>query len=92
MRFLVGILASVMRTGRQRRNLRLLGWLVLVFLGLLTAEATGLLDAGYRVMVGPLDDPDALEPLPAESELVLVGDGEAETRFIERFGRAAPAG
>ena len=37
MRFLVGILASVMRTGRQRRNLRLLGWLVVVFLGLLTA-------------------------------------------------------
>jgi K+/H+ antiporter YhaU regulatory subunit KhtT len=37
-------------------------------------------------------NPDALEPLPAESELVLVGDAEAETRFIERFGRAAPAG
>jgi len=35
MRFLVGIFASVMRTRRQRRNLRLLGWLGLVFLGLL---------------------------------------------------------
>ena len=37
MRFLVGIFASVMRTRRQRRNLRLLGWLGLVFLGLLAA-------------------------------------------------------
>lgn len=37
MRFLVGMLTSVMRTRRQRRNLRLLGWLLLAFLGLLTA-------------------------------------------------------
>jgi Trk K+ transport system NAD-binding subunit len=37
MRFLVGMLASVMRTRRQRRNLRLLGWLLLAFLGLLAA-------------------------------------------------------
>ena len=35
MRFLVGILASVMRTRRQRRNVRLLGWLLLAFCGLL---------------------------------------------------------
>ena len=32
-------------------------------------------------------NPDALEPLAAGSELVLVGDAESETRFIERFGR-----
>ncbi len=37
MRFIVGIFASVMRTRRQRRNLRLLGWLGLTFLGLLAA-------------------------------------------------------
>ena len=37
MRFMAGILASVMRTRRQRRNLRLLGWLGLAFLGLLAA-------------------------------------------------------
>jgi voltage-gated potassium channel len=35
MRFLVGIFTSVMRTRRQRRNLRLLGWLGLAFLVLL---------------------------------------------------------
>ena len=34
---MAGILASVMRTRRQRRNLRLLGWLGLAFLGLLAA-------------------------------------------------------
>jgi voltage-gated potassium channel len=37
MRFLVGILTSVMRTRRQRRNLRVLGWLGAVFVVLLTA-------------------------------------------------------
>jgi voltage-gated potassium channel len=37
MRFIVGIFASVMRTRRQRRNLRLLGWLGLAFLVLLAA-------------------------------------------------------
>jgi hypothetical protein len=89
MRFIVGIFASVMRTRRQRRSLRLLGWLGLTFLGLLAAfsvsfhwlmasegqehswvtgvecyvlatdhaEATPPLDADYRAMVGPLDDP-----------------------------------
>lgn len=36
MRFLVGILASIMRTRRQQRNLRLLAWLVATFLVLLT--------------------------------------------------------
>ena len=35
MRFLVGILASIVRTHRQRRNLRLLAWLGLTFVGLL---------------------------------------------------------
>lgn len=34
---MAGIMASVMRTRRQRRNLRLLGWLGLAFLGLLAA-------------------------------------------------------
>lgn len=80
MRFLVGILASVMRTGRPRRT-----------------GGVARHDPGCTVVaVGAGDHfdptPDALEPLPAESELVLVGDAEAETRFIERFGRAAPAG
>jgi Trk K+ transport system NAD-binding subunit len=32
-------------------------------------------------------NPDALEPLAAGGELVLVGDAEAESRFIWRFGR-----
>ena len=32
MRYLVGILSSVMRTRRQRRNLRMLGWLACAFL------------------------------------------------------------
>jgi voltage-gated potassium channel len=36
MRFVVGILASIMRTRRQRQNLRLLAWLGLTFLVLLT--------------------------------------------------------
>lgn len=35
MRFLVAILASIVRTRRQRRNLRLLAWMGLTFLGLL---------------------------------------------------------
>ncbi len=35
MRFLVGILASIVRTHRQRRNLRLLAWLGLTFVSLL---------------------------------------------------------
>jgi len=45
------------------------------------------------VAVGTADhfdpNPDALEPLVAGSELVLVGDPESEARFIERFGRGA---
>ncbi len=32
-------------------------------------------------------NPDALQPLPADSDLVLIGDAEAESRFIERYGR-----
>jgi len=35
MRFFVGILATLARTRRQRRNLRLLGWMAGVFIGLL---------------------------------------------------------
>lgn len=34
-------------------------------------------------------NPDALQPLAADSHLVLVGDAEAESRFIERYERAA---
>lgn len=40
MRFFVGIIASVMRTRRQRRNVRMLGWLLLIFLLLLAAFST----------------------------------------------------
>lgn len=36
-------------------------------------------------------NPDALHPLSAESDLVLVGDAEAESRFIERYGRGREA-
>ena len=36
MRFIVGMLSSVMRTRRQRRNLRMLGWLAVAFLALIT--------------------------------------------------------
>jgi voltage-gated potassium channel len=32
-------------------------------------------------------NPDALQPLVADSDLVLIGDAEAESRFIERYGR-----
>ena len=32
-------------------------------------------------------NPDALQPLAADSDLVLIGDAEAESRFIERYGR-----
>ena len=32
-------------------------------------------------------NPDALQPLAADSHLVLIGDAEAESRFIERYGR-----
>ena len=35
-------------------------------------------------------NPDALRPLAADSDLVLVGDVEAESRFIERYGRRHP--
>lgn len=30
-------------------------------------------------------NPDALTPLPAHAELILVGDAESESRFLERF-------
>jgi voltage-gated potassium channel len=36
MRFIVGMLSSVMRTRRQRRNLRMLGWLAAAFLAQIT--------------------------------------------------------
>jgi voltage-gated potassium channel len=37
-------------------------------------------------------NPDALKSLAADSDLVLVGDVEAESRFIERYGRRHPGG
>jgi voltage-gated potassium channel len=47
------------------------------------------------VAIGTADhfdaNPDALRPLEPGSELVLVGDVEAESRFIERYGRRATA-
>ena len=30
-------------------------------------------------------NPDALSPLPARAELIIVGDAESESRFLERF-------
>lgn len=32
-------------------------------------------------------NPDALQPLVADSDLVLIGDADAESRLIERYGR-----
>ena len=47
------------------------------------------------VAIGTADhfdsNPDALRPLEPGSELVLVGDVEAESRFIGRYGRRATA-
>jgi voltage-gated potassium channel len=31
-------------------------------------------------------NPDALTPLPADAELVLIGDIESEARFFEQYG------
>jgi voltage-gated potassium channel len=35
-------------------------------------------------------DPDAFRPLPPGSELVLIGDVDAESRFVERYLSASP--
>ena len=47
--------------------------------------------AAIVIAIGTADhfdcNPDALQPLAADSDLMLIGDAEAESRLIERYGR-----
>jgi Trk K+ transport system NAD-binding subunit len=48
-------------------------------------QETGCSVIGVRVGGGTVATPDIHEPLDAEAELVLIGDTEAEHRFLERY-------